>query len=218
MIELKNVKKSYGDKVIYNGFNLNIEKGKTLVVLGESGCGKTTLLNILASLTEFEGDITGMPDKISMVFQKNRLVPNLTVSQNIKLVNPNANVEELLRDMGLEGKENLFPKTLSAGMERRVAIARAFAYEAPLMLMDEPFINLDLGLKYTLLERLKTLVKRAEKTLVVVTHDIKEAVSLADRIVVVSNGEIVCDVKDIKENTEKELFGIMLEISKEKIN
>ena len=218
MIKLENVTKRYGDKLVYQDFNLNIEKGKILVVLGESGAGKTTLLNVLGGLTDFEGNIKNKPEKISWVFQKNRLVPNLTVKENVSLVNANANASELLKQVGLEGQENALPKTLSAGMQRRVAIARAIAYDAPLILMDEPFINLDLGLKYTLLERVKKIVKEQGLTLVVVTHDIKEAVSLADRIVVIADSKLVYDITEIKENTEKELFGIMMDVSKEKLN
>ena len=217
MIKLKNITKRYGEKVVYQNFNLDIEQGKILVVLGESGTGKTTLLNILGGLTDFEGEIENKPQKISWVFQNNRLVPNLTAKENVSLVNANANASELLKQVGLESQENALPKTLSAGMQRRVAIARALAYSAPLVLMDEPFINLDLALKYTLLEKVKRLAKEQGLTLVVVTHDIKEAVSFADRIVVVADNNIVCDVKEIKENTEKELFGIMMGISKEKI-
>ena len=218
MIEIKNLVKKYGDKVVYNGLNLKIEEGKTIAVLGESGSGKTTLLNVLANLTDFEGQITGLPEKISVVFQKNRLVPNLTVKENVTLVNPMVDAVKILKDLGLEGVENALPKSLSAGMARRVAIASAMAFEAPLILMDEPFINLDLGLKYTLLNRLKELVKSRSGTLVVVTHDVKEATQIADRIVVVADGKIVCDIDQIKENTEKQLFGIMMDISKEKLN
>jgi len=218
MIEIKNLVKKYGDKVVYNGLNLQIEEGKILAILGESGSGKTTLLNILANLTEYEGQIIGLPEKISVVFQKNRLVPNLTVKENVTLVNPTVDAIKILKDLGLEEQENALPKSLSAGMARRVAIARAIAFDAPLILMDEPFINLDLGLKYTLLNRLKELVKSRSSTLVVVTHDVKEATQIADRIIVVADGAVVCDIGQIKENTEKHLFGIMMDISKEKLN
>ena len=114
MIEIKNLVKKYGEKVVFNGFNLEIEQGKTLVILGESGSGKTTLLNVLANITEYQGDIVGLPEKISVVFQQNRLVPNLTVKQNVLLVNSSANASEILKDLGLEGVENALPKSLSA--------------------------------------------------------------------------------------------------------
>ncbi len=214
MISLKNISKNYGENIVYQDFNLDIEENKTLVILGESGSGKTTLLNILMGITDYAGQIENMPTEISPIFQKDRLVANLTVEQNIKLTSPNANVSELLLEVGLAGKEKQYPKSLSAGMARRVAIARALASNAPIILMDEPFINLDIGLKFSLMEKLKARLKLNKKTVIVVTHDIKEAVFLADRIIVLANGKIVLDINEIKESTEKQLFDAMLSLSK----
>lgn len=214
MIKLKTLSKRYGDNVVYNDFNLDIEENKTLVILGESGSGKTTLLNILMGLTDYDGKVVGIPDKISAVFQKDRLVQNLTVEQNIKLTSPNADVFAVLKEVGLEGKENSLPKSLSAGMARRVAIARALVSDAPIVFMDEPFINLDIGLKFSLIKKLKERLNVEPKTVVAVTHDVKEAVALADKIIVLSNGKIIKEIDDIKESTEKELFDTLMKLSK----
>ncbi len=214
MIKLKNVCKRYGDNVVYQDFSLDIEENKTLVILGESGSGKTTLLNIIMGVTDFTGEIENKPQKMSVVFQKDRLAQNLTVEENIKLTSPKANVEEILRQVGLTGQQKALPKSLSAGMSRRVAIARAMVNEAPVILMDEPFINLDIGLKFSLIEKLKLQLKERPRTVIAVTHDIKEAVSLADRIIVLANGKIISCISEIKESTEKELFGTMMNLSK----
>ncbi len=214
MIRLKNISKSYGEKVVYENFNLDIEQNERLVILGESGSGKTTLLNMLMGLTDYTGEIENMPCKISAIFQKDRLVQNLSVEQNIKLTSPQADVTQILNVVGLNGQEKAMPKSLSAGMARRVAIARAMVSQAPIILMDEPFINLDIGLKFSLIDKIKELLQSSPKTVVAVTHDIKEAVSLADRIIVISKGKIVKEITQINESTEKELFGTMMNLSK----
>lgn len=192
MISLKNITKTYGEKTVFDNFNLDIEENKITVILGESGSGKTTLLNILAGLTEYSGAVLGV-DKVSMVFQRDRLVPHMTVKENILLTNENADYKNLLESVGLKGAENLYPKQLSAGMSRRVAIARAFSYSAPLLLMDEPLVNLDLALKFSLMEIIKDLRRATGKTVLIVSHDVKEAATLADRAIVIENGTIVYD-------------------------
>ena len=126
MLSLKNITKKYGEKTVFESFNLDIEENKITVILGESGSGKTTLLNMIAGLTDFNGEIAGT-EKVSMVFQRDRLVPHLTVKENILLINETADVSALLESVGLFGAENLYPKDLSAGMARRVAIIRAFS-------------------------------------------------------------------------------------------
>ncbi len=213
MIELKNINKAYGDKKIYNNFNLNIKKGKTTVILGESGSGKTTLMNVLMGFEDYEGEIYGLPDKISAVFQTNLLVPNLTVKENIKLVNKDADVEKLLSLVGLENNANDYIKSLSAGMQRRVAIIRALCVNAELYLMDEPFINLDLSLKNHLLGVIKNTLGE-ERTLVIITHDVKEACMLSDEIVVISEGEIIYHKENEGEQTEKEVYKLLLSLKK----
>ena len=212
MIRLIDINKKYGDKIVYENFNLDVEDNKVLAVLGESGSGKTTLINILAHLTDAEGRIEGEITPISMVFQKDRLVPNLTARENVTLVNPDADVDNLFSLLKLDGQQDNFIKNLSAGMARRVAIARALAYPAPILLLDEPFINLDVAIKFSIIKMLKEQQKKSPKTVIFVTHDIKEAANFADRIIVLKNGKIACDIKDVSmiEQTEKKLFAVMM--------
>lgn len=209
MISLKNVTKKYGEKTVFENFNINIEENKITAILGESGSGKTTLLNMIARLTCFDGEISGA-DKVSMVFQRDRLVPHLTVKENILLVNENADVRTLLGSVGLVEAENLYPKDLSAGMARRVAIIRAFAYSAPIIIMDEPLVNLDLSLKFSIMEQIKRLKTETGKTVLMVTHDVKEAAFISDRAIVISGGKIIYDKNGRAEDTEKVLTDILL--------
>ena len=199
MISLKNITKKYGDKTVFHNFNLDIEENEITVILGESGSGKTTLLNMIARLTDFSGAISGA-GQVSMVFQRDRLVPHLTVRENILLINENADVKRMLESVGLNGAENLYPKELSAGMARRVAIIRAFSHPAPLLLMDEPLVNLDLSLKFSLLEKIKELQSTTGKTVIMVSHDVKEAAYFSGRIIVLkSGGEVILDKKRVSE-------------------
>lgn len=201
MISLKNITKKYGDKTVFHNFNLDIEENEITVILGESGSGKTTLLNMIARLTDFSGEISGA-GQVSMVFQRDRLVPHLTVRENILLINENADVKRMLESVGLSKAENLYPKELSAGMARRVAIIRAFSHPAPLLLMDEPLVNLDLSLKFSLLEKIKELQSTTGKTVVMVSHDVKEAAYFSGRIIVLkSGGEVILDKKRVSEKT-----------------
>ena len=200
MISLKNITKRYGDKTVFENFNLDVEENAITVILGESGSGKTTLLNTIARLTGFEGEITGA-DKVSMVFQRDRLVPHLTVKDNILLVNKSADVKSMLESVGLSGTGNLYPQDLSAGMARRVAILRAFCSPAPVLLMDEPLVNLDLAIKYSIIGQIKRLREESGKTVILVSHDVKETVMLADRIVVIGGGKIIFDRKSATERT-----------------
>ena len=210
MIEIKHLTKNYGDNNVFDDFNLKIESGKITAVLGESGSGKTTLLNVIANLTDYKGEITGVAPKISYVFQKDRLIKNLTVKQNLNLICPEADIDGALCSIGLGDVKNAYPSSLSAGMSRRVAVLRAFLYPSQLMLMDEPFINLDISKKIALINIVKQLRQNDGRTIVFVTHDIGEAVALADRIVVIANKKIVYDVSDINSFTEKKLLEIML--------
>ena len=210
MIEIKNLTKKYGDKVVYENFDLKVQENKITVILGESGSGKTTLLSAMANLTDYTGEITGVPDRKSMVFQTDRLIPNLTVKENLTLINPDIDVEDALNSVGLTGCENLYPKSLSGGMSRRVAIVRALNFDAPVLFMDEPFINLDIAHKFNIIDKIKADQKVKPKTIIVVTHDIKEAVTMADRVVVIRAGKVVFDENFINKNTEENLYGVLM--------
>lgn len=211
MIKINNLKKSYNDNVIYNDFSAVFEENKITVILGESGSGKTTLLNVLLNLTDYSGSVE-IEKPVSMVFQRDSLVKNLTVEENLRLVNKTCDIDEILKDFSLEEHKNKKAVSLSGGMARRVAIIRALIYNSKTVLMDEPLINLDYKLKFKIIEKIKEYQKATKKTMLIVSHDITEAVNLADRIVVLKNGAIVYDNKDITQKTERELLDFMLNI------
>lgn len=193
MINLKNITKKYEDEVIFENFNLSIPQNKITCILGESGVGKTTLLNMIARITEYQGEIS-LVDKIAYIFQEPRLIPSLTVEENLKFIAPLAKVEEidaLLSILEIKEKKKNYPRQLSGGEQQRVSIARAFLYDAPLILMDEPFSSLDLSLKYRLIRHFAILWKQTKKTVLFVTHTIDEALWLANEIVILSKGRIV---------------------------
>jgi len=203
MIKLENIYKSYNEKVIYENFNLEIKENEILCILGVSGSGKTTLLNMLAGLTDYKGNIVGSFDKISYIFQEDRLISNLTVKQNISYVTgSDKGISEILKMVELSSSENLYPNQLSGGMNRRVSMARAFCYPSNLLLMDEPFSNLDIALKLRLIETFKTLYKNNNKTTIFVTHDLDEALMLSDRIILIDKGKIIEDIKQNNVNRE----------------
>lgn len=199
MLEIVHLKKSYGSLEVYGDFSLTLKEGETLAVMGNSGAGKSTLLHIVAGLLEADGgEIRGLPERVSYVFQDDRLVPHFTVLENLSLVADIARAEAALEEAGLIAFAKQYPSRLSAGMSRRVAILRAFLYDAPLILMDEPFRNLDLALKYRLMDFYAELKAKSPKSALFVTHDIKEAAYLADRTAVIEGGKIVfeTDMKD----------------------
>lgn len=200
MIELVNVSKKYANTPVYENFSLEIEEGKITCLLGASGCGKTTLLNMLAGLTPYEGRIGNVPERISYIFQEERLLPNLTVRQNVALVlGKNADgkkISEMLEKVELSGKEDAYPAELSGGQAQRVSIARAFAYPSGLILMDEPFSSLDTALKIRLIDVFCRLWQEEKRTAVFVTHDAEEAYMLAHRAVLLEEGKVVADISE----------------------
>ncbi len=177
--------------------SLRIAPGEIVALVGPSGCGKTTFLNIVAGLDrEFDGQVRlaaredGDPARIGYVFQEPRLLPWRTVYENIALVLPPQRADpliaELLKAVGLADARDLYPAQLSVGMSRRVAIARAFAIEPDLLLMDEPFVSLDHDTVEQLRELLLKLWHARPTTVLFVTHDLREALVLADRLVLLS--------------------------------
>ena len=181
------------------GLEFSVEPGEFVALVGPSGAGKTTLLNIVAGLDRrFEGEVahgageggTGN-GRLGYVFQTPRLMPWLTALDNVRLVLPPEDGDreaagEILDEVGLRGFEDAYPGRLSGGMQRRVALARAFAAKPVLLLMDEPFASLDEPLAWRLRGRLHELWRRRRSTVLFVTHDLKEALSLADRVLFLS--------------------------------
>lgn len=205
MIEIKHLKKSYGEVRVYDDFSLAVEENKVTAILGESGCGKTTLLNILAGLTPFEsGEITGEIMPVSFIFQSDRLLKNLTVEENLRFVCEGDFTDDLRR-AGLFEVKDRYIKDLSGGQRRRAAILRAFVFPSKTVLMDEPFLNIDLKLKRQLMDFYLSVYEGHRRTALFVTHDVDEALYLADRIVVLKNGTVAADFTDVK-NTSREML------------
>ncbi|MCR6514941.1 MAG: betaine/proline/choline family ABC transporter ATP-binding protein [Clostridium sp.] len=215
MIEIKNVSKKLGNNLILDDISLNIDKGSLVVIIGSSGCGKTTTLKLINKLIEpSSGEIfiDGKPlskenpinlrRHIGYVIQNTGLFPHLTIKENIELI-PRLKKEktieeienrtiELLKMVGLDPDINLnkYPVELSGGQQQRVGVARAFATDAEIILMDEPFSALDPITRSALQEELFSLQEEFHKTIVFVTHDMDEALKIADKICIMHKGKI----------------------------
>lgn len=186
--------RSYAKPAIAD-FCLSLNAGEFVCLVGPSGCGKTTLLNILAGLDkDFDGEITAghaKQPKIGYVFQNPRLLPWRTVRENIELVLDNATpasiIDDLLDTMQLTSSQHVYPERLSLGMSRRVAIIRAFAVNPDVLLMDEPFVSLDAPTARQVRELLMQLWQQRPHSVLFVTHDLREAIALADKLVFLSS-------------------------------
>ena len=194
MIKIKNLTKRYGEKVVYDNFSIDIEKNKTLVILGESGAGKTTLLNVLAGTQNYQGKIENLPNDFGYVFQEHRLIPRMTVKENLTFftgVDSEKEIQKSLEKVGLLDKENRYINTLSGGEKQRVSIARALLKNSNLILLDEPFNSLDISLKIECAKILKNAVYQSGKTAVMVTHDVSEALYLSSKILVIKDKKVI---------------------------
>ena len=206
-VEISQLAKSYptragGEAVIVRDFTVNIERGEFVCLLGHSGCGKTTVLSMLMGLTtpSFGGvviggrEIDGPGIDRGVVFQSATLLPWLSVQGNVRLAldqtegGRTRSADTYLDAVGLGGRGTQYPRELSAGMQQRVGIARAFALEPRLLLLDEPFSLLDALTRMELQDELIMLWERDRRTVIMVTHDVDEALFLADRIVLMTNG------------------------------
>lgn len=210
-LKIENIRKMFDKTRGIKNINFSIEKGELISFLGPSGCGKTTLLNVIGGFIKpetgkiyLEGEeITDFPPEIrniSTVFQNYALFPHMNVIENIKYGLKYKKIskkeqEDLAQDylkiVGLEGYEKVSVHELSGGQQQRVALARALVLHPKLLLLDEPFSNLDAKLKISMREELKQLQKKLNISMIFVTHDQEEALSLSDKIVVMNAGEIV---------------------------
>lgn len=201
MIEIKNLNKQFNEKVIFQDFNLTIEKNKITGILGPSGIGKTTLINIISGLWKSDsGVIEGVSQKdISYIFQEPRLLPWKNVYDNLDYVLKRVYKEDAVRKkiilknlsmVGLENEIYKFPDELSGGMMQRVSIARAFAYPMDLLIMDEPFKGLDIQMKNNVMNAFIKIWNESKKTVIFVTHDIDEVILLADNIYIIDGNPV----------------------------
>lgn len=209
-LRIEKLVKTFGTNTVVKGVDLGFEKGEFVSLLGPSGCGKTTILRMVAGFEEpnsgrilVEGkDITGLnPNqrKIGMVFQAYALFPNMNVADNIGFglkiagmpkAQREARVEEMLKLIGLSGYGKRFPFELSGGQQQRVALARALAPSPRMLLLDEPLSALDAKIRVSLREQIREIQRELGITTIFVTHDQEEALSISDRIVVLSQGNV----------------------------
>lgn len=202
MLAVQNVSRTFNNgKAGFQHVNFSMKEGEIIGVLGTSGCGKSTLLRVLSGLDEeYEGSFFLSNKKVGMMFQEPRLMPWLSVQDNIcfgvqSKVEKNF-AKDLLELVGLAGFEDHYPKDLSGGMAQRTAIARSLITEPDVLLLDEPFSALDAFTKMQLQDLLLSIWKRRNTSMVLVTHDIDEALYLCDRIFILRGqpGELYAEI------------------------
>lgn len=185
-----------GERIVFDNFLAEFKDGKVTAVMGSSGIGKTTLLNCISKLADYDGEIAGVGSS-AYVFQEDRLIPDKTVYDNIDFVMQTEDADERKKRIknALSVTELLseafrYPSELSGGQRKRVSLARAFASGRDLMLLDEPLSSLDIGLKFRIFDVMKKVFKSDSKTVIMVTHDVDEALTLADEIVIIDKGGV----------------------------
>lgn len=195
-MKIVNLSKGYGKLKVIDNLNMEFEKNKINVILGESGCGKTTLLNMISgNISSYSGEIKERDEEISYIFQENNLIPWKTVFENLEFVLKSVIKDKMLRYKVIE--ENLkrvnlweyhkyYPNELSGGMRKRVGIARAFAYPSTLVLMDEPFSSLDVNISKIIRDDFLKIQNINPKTIILVTHNIDIAVEMGEKIFILS--------------------------------
>ncbi len=203
-VQAKNLTKSFGDLLVLDDISFDVMEGEFLCIVGPTGCGKTTFLNCLTKIFDitsgdilFDGEsIDCRKNNISYIIQETSAMPWLTVEQNIRFgldfkkvpeKVKKERIEEMLEVVGLTEYRNYYPKQLSISMLQRTVIARAFATYPELLLMDEPYGQLDLDLRFKLEDELVKLWKKIGTTVIFITHNVEEAVYLAERVMVLTN-------------------------------
>ena len=193
-VVVSNLRRAYGDRVIIRNLNLQIERGEFVALLGESGCGKTTLLRALAGLDPVQAGRIVAPKRPAVVFQEHRLLPwdNLwrNVSLGLAVPDARARAAAALTEVGLGDRLDDWPRNLSGGQAQRVALARALVQQPELLLLDEPFAALDALTRIRMHALVRELVTKHRPGVLLVTHDVDEAITLADRILVMRHGAI----------------------------
>ena len=230
-LKIESLSKAYvAAKPVFANVSFTIDKGEFVVIIGHSGCGKTTVLNVLAGLdTATSGhvfmdnrEIAGPSLERGVVFQSHALMPWLTVRKNIAFAvisrwpdwpsaKVNVHVEKFVAMVGLSAAIDKKPSQLSGGMKQRVGIARAFAIQPKMLLLDEPFGALDALTRGTIQDELMSIVRETHQTVFMITHDVDEAILLADRILLMSNGAELPDGSVGTENATRYVPGKIAE-------
>jgi iron(III) transport system ATP-binding protein len=222
LLDIKNITKTFNNGKVkaLNNVSLSLDKGKIVAIVGESGSGKTTLIRLITGLeTQDAGSINFKskvlssetvfikPEKrnIGMVFQEYALFPNFNVFDNIsygisKNIDKKERTKEVLELVALSGLEERYPHELSGGQQQRVALARAIAAKPELLILDEPFSNLDVILRHQLRNDIVEILRKTNATAIFVTHDIKDALKISDDIIILQKGTI------LQQGNTKEVF------------
>lgn len=199
-VRVQALKKAYHGRPVLDGFDLEVRAGEFVALLGKSGSGKTTLLRILAGLEPYDAGRVLVPHPCTVVFQEPRLVESKRVVDNVMFglsATPDAREKVLvaLNEVGLEGHAEEWPVTLSGGEAQRVSLARALLREPKLLLLDEPFAALDALTRIRMQSLVAQLCARHRPAALLVTHDVDEAILLADRVLVLNEGNIAVDLR-----------------------
>jgi sulfonate transport system ATP-binding protein len=193
-VVVTNLRRAYGNRVVIENLNLRIERGEFVALLGESGCGKTTLMRALAGLDPIDGGRIIAPRRPAVVFQEHRLLPWDSLWRNVSLglhvKDPRERAAVALAEVGLGDRLDDWPRNLSGGQAQRVALARALVQQPELLLLDEPFAALDALTRIRMHDLVRELVANHRPGVLLVTHDVDEAIALADRILVMREGRI----------------------------
>ncbi|WP_369394414.1 ABC transporter ATP-binding protein [Streptomyces sp. CG1] len=193
-VVVEQVVRRFGDRVVLDRLDLTIADAELVILLGPSGCGKSTLLRLLAGLDRPDGGRVEVPARRAIVFQADRLLPWQRVLRNVTLglhvPDADQRARDVLAEVGLSGREKAWPKELSGGEAQRVSLARALVSEPELVVLDEPFAALDAITRLRMHGLVRALRSKHHAAMLLVTHDVDEAIALADRIVVMSNGRI----------------------------
>ena len=216
-ITFTNVNKSFyslkEETVVLNQISFNVKKGEIVALVGPSGCGKSTLLNLISGLLTPDSGKIEINGKVGYMFQKDHLFEWRTVYKNItlgpeiaKIKIDSEKIDQILKKYGLYDFKNHYPKELSGGMRQRVALLRTLALDPDILLLDEPFSSLDYQTKITVQDDIYKIIKDAQKTTLLVTHDITEAIAMADRVIVLTK----------RPSQIKAIYDIELDLKEEK--
>ena len=198
VVEVRGLRRAFDGRSVLDGIDLQIQRGEFVALLGKSGCGKTTLLRSLAGLDQVDQGELRAPSARTAVFQEHRLLPWLRAWRNVALGLPSGRetrerAEAALDEVGLLARRNAWPVTLSGGEAQRVALARALVREPELLLLDEPFAALDALTRIKMHGLVRALVERHRPAVLLVTHDVDEAIVLADRVLVMRDGKLASE-------------------------